>query len=810
MPAKRLTACAVLVVVALVAFCLLQGSGDGAPPTVPDGTAVTTATGAAELAGATDPTAAADQRSAVPAIADHGATGSGTATLRVTVVWADSQPAVAATIFLAHTDYLRSIEPIARGLTDAHGLVKFIDVPLGKLRLMSDRGDEATTEIAPGDNEYRFLLKAGVTLRGRVVDPAGSAVGGASIWLQTAGQSWWRGRAIATADANGAFELHHAPTSTWLGALAAGFGPSELIDLELVDVLQPSTEITLRLTTPGGSLVGRVSDSAGAPIPGALVVAGTSPTRLDYRNHRLIAQWTAPHATTDADGRFALIGCKTGKQPVSVRAAGFGIWRSEVTIAAAAPTTIEVTLQVAAAIHGRITRSDGKPVAGASIRAYDRAPETPFIAGGQIDFEEEFGHVGTRSDAEGIFRLDGITPGTAHVFAQEPRDRSVTTAKTMVWVEEALALAPGSDTEWNPVLDDGRTISGIVLYRDGFPFPGLFLTLTDEKSGKEQTFNTNRSADFRFCCLAATTYSLRVQVWLPAGGAGFITRNGLVPDQGRVEVRTDFDKPVEVRPGVVTGRIDDRGGRLRNPRAASITLHIGGSSWRDGCEIKDGAFRIEDVEPGRHRVSLVEGTTILTSSDWFEVVTAATTDAGVLVTEPGSAMRITVERGPNDAELEPTLVLRRDGDPQRSTEIRPGRANEYLAENLTPGDYAVTCFGPGIKGDNTRTTVKIGVVATATVKCSRCALARFDVWWPGGHEGSKTWRYRVTGSDGALLIERDGMYRGDLRPYPAVIAATPGTWHVEYSTDDGLHGAADFTIGPDYADVKGRIDLVRR
>ena len=76
---------------------------------------------------------------------------------------------------------------------------------------------------------------------------------------------------------------------------------------------------------------------------------------------------------------------------MAARADGFGIWRGETTIAADAPATLEVQLQVAAALHGRVTDGDGKPVAEASVRVYDRAPKTPFLAGGQIDFDEEFG-----------------------------------------------------------------------------------------------------------------------------------------------------------------------------------------------------------------------------------------------------------------------------------------------------------------------------------------------------------------------------------------------------------------------------------
>lgn len=814
MPANRPLVATLLVLAAAAIVWWWKGSGPAVPP--PAGAMPTPAAPAAALLGdsaaATAATPAASERVAAPVHAGGAEAAAARATLRVTATWPDAEPAAEVDVFLRHGDYAQSYEPFARGRTDANGVVQFLEVPIGKVRLRSDRGDDGTTTIAAGLNEYRFELKGGVTLRGKVVDPAGGAVGGATVWLQTAGQAWWNGRALATADALGTFALRHVPKSTSLGAFAAGFGPSPLLDLDAVDTAKPPVEVTLQLTAAGGSLLGRVTDSAGAPIAGASVVAGGGPTRLESRGRKLIPEWTGRHATTDADGRFALVGLKTGKQPVAARADGFGIWRGETTIAADAPATLEVQLQVAAALHGRVTDGDGKPVAEASVRVYDRAPKTPFLAGGQIDFDEEFGHLGAISDADGNYRLEGVSPGTAHVFAQEKMDRrSSNSGKTLVWAQQALAIAPGSDTVWNPVLDEGRTIDGVVLYRDGFPFPGLFVSLTDEKTGAVQTFNTGRSADFRFCCLEASSYALRVQVWLPEGGAGFISREGLVPDQGKVEVRAAFDKPVEVEPGAVIGRIDDRGGRIRNPGAASVTLHIGTGSWRDGGEIKDGAFRIEKVKPGRHRVTLVEGNTVLASTDWFEVASAATADAGVLVTEPGGALRISIDRRPGATDVEPTLALRREGDPGTgSVRIPLGRSIEYLADNLTPGTYDVTCFGTGIQSHTSRATVVAGVTGTAAVVVSRCALARLDVWWPAGHEGTKTWRYRVTGSDGALLVERDGAYRGDIRPYPAVIAATPGTWRVEYSTDDGLRGAMDFTIGPDFADVEGRIDLSKQ
>lgn len=808
MPANRSLVYALLVIAIAALVWLLTRSEPTAPTPVPiDPAPAATAPDAAgsEKAAAATTTAVEPEREAAP---EPGAATTG-ASLRVTVVWPQAVPAAGVVVFLRHGDYAHSYEPFASGRTDDSGVAQFADVPLGKLRLSTDRGRNASTEIAPGENELRIELEAGVAVRGKVVDPAGGAVADATVWLQTAGYAWWNGAPIATTGADGSFELGQIQKGASLGAFAAGFGPSPLVDLDDVDVSKPPAEVTLQLASDGGSLLGLVVDVAGAPIAGAVVAVGKYDTNLDHRGLRTIEKWTARHEITGDDGRFHMVGLKTGPVPVTARAAGFGIWRGEATIDAATPSTITVQLQAAATIHGRVTDKDGKPVAGASIRIYDRAPGTSFLAGGQIDFDEEFGHVGVPSDDDGNYRVEGVTPGTAHVFAQEKFDRRE--GRTLVWAQAELEVTAGSDTRWDPVLDEGRTISGAVLYRDGFPFPNLFVTVTDEKTGGTQTFTTGKTGEFRFCCLDASTYALRVQVWKPEGGAGFVSRAGLVPDQGKIEVRADFDKPIKVAPGVVIGRIDDQGGRIRNPSAATITLHIGTNSWSDGGKIVDGAFRIEEVKPGRHRVSLVEGNTVLACSDWFEVTSAATTDVGALVTEPGGALRIAIDRGANEAEFEPTLALRRDGDPGTgSYRIPLGRATEYLAENLTPGDYDVSCFGRGLKSHKSRATVVAGLTGTAAVLVRRCALARLDVWWPKAHEGTKTWRYRVTGSDGALLIERDGNYRGDISPYPAVIAATPGTWHVEYTTDDGLRGATDFTIGADFADVEGRIDLQKQ
>lgn len=61
-----------------------------------------------------------------------------------------------------------------------------------------------------------------------------------------------------------------------------------------------------------------------------------------------------------------------GASPVAVRAEDFGLWRSEVEVAAGERAWIDVTLLESATVSGTVTDGQGEPLGEARVRAYDR------------------------------------------------------------------------------------------------------------------------------------------------------------------------------------------------------------------------------------------------------------------------------------------------------------------------------------------------------------------------------------------------------------------------------------------------------
>jgi hypothetical protein len=89
------------------------------------------------------------------------------------------------------------------------------------------------------------------------------------------------------------------------------------------------------MSTGDGSILGRVVDSAGAPISGAVVAvdSGTEP-------HRDLAALTSP------DGTFHLRGMQPGSYTLMVRAKNSTRLKAGVVVSAGAGTSVEIQLDV--------------------------------------------------------------------------------------------------------------------------------------------------------------------------------------------------------------------------------------------------------------------------------------------------------------------------------------------------------------------------------------------------------------------------------------------------------------------------------
>ncbi len=734
----------------------------------------------------------------------EAAAGQAPSGVRVTARWPDAAPAEGVMIFVQRAEPEMPAAVLQHAVTDARGVVTFAGLSLGPCNLLADRGDRLPIEVVAGPQDVLFELKGGIAVRGTVTNPDGVPVAGAVIWLQTTRNDWSGGRALTTSDAGGAFALTHVDASLSLGAIAAGYAPSKLVDLDLVDASKPPAVVVLQLQSNGGRLVGTVTDATGQPIADAIVATGKRPPFLSHEGRRIVEQWSARIAMTDDQGRFAIEGLACGTTPVAIRADGFGFWRDEVEIQDQQTTTIQPQLLACAVLTGTVTDGAGQPLAAAAIRAYDRAPKTSFIAGGQIDFDATFGYVAAVSDTSGLYRIEAVTPGTVFVFAQRGGERR--DGVSVAYTTTELEVAPGAVTEWNPIIADGRAIEGIVLFGDGHPMPHVFVTLTDERSGREHVQTNDGKGVFRFLCLDASTYAVRVQYWHAPKGTPALQQSGLVPDRGRIELRAPFGRPVEEQDGIVIGRVDDVARRIKNPQAATVTLHSDANWGRDGGKIVEGVFRFERVTPCRFRLTLKEGTNVLAQGDWFELQPAATMDTGVLRTVPGGSAKIYLARQTGTQACEPKLYLRQ-GSFGDSTVVDVGRNVEVVADNLTPGEYEVTGYATGMVSLRGSMTVKAAETTELRFTMQAGALCRFEVWFPAGATAAQR-RYRILDTQGKVFHAHEGAVGSTpTRPLPVIVSVPVGDWTMEFTTDGGLAGTAPFKVANAVDEVLVRVDL---
>ncbi|AKF06253.1 carboxypeptidase-like regulatory domain-containing protein [Sandaracinus amylolyticus] len=186
-------------------------------------------------------------------------------------------------------------------------------------------------------------------------------------------------------------------TVTLAAALRFGVGPSEGGDGSDDDHGDGdgSDDGALR---PTGALTGRVVDDGGAPVAGATIEVHP-------------ADGTAPLTTTsDADGRWTVEGVPAGSARVVVRRDGRDPFETTVEVVAG-DTPVEVATRMTATlppgeIRGTIQGSDGRPLAGASIRIQPLGIELT-------------------TDADGAFEA-AVPPGRYDVEVRAPGHRAQT------------------------------------------------------------------------------------------------------------------------------------------------------------------------------------------------------------------------------------------------------------------------------------------------------------------------------------------------------------------------------------------------
>lgn len=248
--------------------------------------------------------------------------------------------------------------------TDATGAFALSRVPLSasSIRASAPKFREdivALPPLAPGEARagVDIVLRAGVRVRGRVIEVGGTPIAGASVLAATTG-------------ADGRFELWAAPGHLVLHASADGYGSARPY------VVAPADDVEIVLHA-ASSITGIVVDDATSePVGGARVHAGAEPV------------------VADDEGRFQLDGLRRGRYVV------------EANTPQSAGRTFEIHVGLAEHVDGIVVRM--RPAHQLSIRL--RRPDGSVCTDPHIELDTWGTDAGARWRDGELIRFDGVPP----------------------------------------------------------------------------------------------------------------------------------------------------------------------------------------------------------------------------------------------------------------------------------------------------------------------------------------------------------------------------------------------------------------
>lgn len=605
--------------------------------------------------------------------------------LAVRVRWHDGAAAgaVAMTFLAEHEPQLDRNE--SRAVSDAAGIARAERLHAGSVLLRSDRGGELRAEVVAGKLvEVAFVLPRGVDVTGTVFDEARHPVPGARIVLVSGLNGISGASAIAKAGASGSFAVRAVDPQWSLMAEAAGYAPSSLVDLETVEHAAGAAglQVELFLLHRGGGVAGKVQDELGRGIAGAVIAIGKGGTV--HWGTPVRESWSGAVSVADENGDFSCDGLAPGRLPIAARADGYACVESEVTCAVGATKRVLMVLPRGVTVHGCVRDEQRGIVAGATIRALavpagDTAIDSGRQNAGMLLRPE------TRSDAEGNYRLQFVSPGTVHLLASGPG-----TGASFEGVARASMPAHGGDeVAWDPVLVAGKTIRVVLVNEHDNPRVTP-VTAIPEQAGHAEPISglpdrPSNAVVFKGC--ADVPHTVAVMVVVAEGRRKWIYQTGVRP--GDPEVRLVVPPPPKVEPpGSISGGVVDAGHRFEG---RSARLRLQSISSRRDLKLEQGRFHIEDVPPGRYFVQAETEEGPVANGPWFDLGSGQHLDVGNLVTEPGVGVRVAV-RAPLGADLGvPAGILGKRFDYRKMR----WDGEHLVAANLTPGRYLLRVRAKG-------------------------------------------------------------------------------------------------------------------
>ncbi len=491
-------------------------------------------------------------------------------------------PALASSDITALMLAARSGVPPATATTDREGYFEIGGLADGRFDLAADAAGFAPlavpgVELPPGGGRVdlgTLFLEPGLRLEGQVVDSNGEPVAEAWVWARD-DNAMGMGSLIG-ADRREADSRTGPDGRFVVDGLARGNQQSVRAEAEgytraLLSGVEIPAEEPLRIVLErSASLSGVVTDSSGAPVEGARVMVRAEPGNVPITGSRFV------NARSDEDGLFTIDGVTPGR--LSLRASAVGFQADERTglevVAGENLDDLRIVLEPGATVTGRVLDSLGNPLPETQVGIVRDETAVAF-GGGTSD----------RTDADGVYRMQGVPPGERSVEAVHEGHQRQVRDLTVVAGENRLDFR----------LQAGVSVSGRVVDEGGVPVAGALVSavLTGDHPGlRPGGETTDGSGVFRLEGLSPGAYSLS------ARKDGFAVTTLEEP----VEVASGPIQGIEIvlnRGAVVTGRL--LGAELEDLAGAKVVA--GNFARQDrmpliGSVDYEGRFRIEGVPAG--------------------------------------------------------------------------------------------------------------------------------------------------------------------------------------------------------------------
>jgi len=382
------------------------------------------------------------------------------------------------------------------------------------------------------------------------------------------------------------------------------------------------------------------------------------------------------------------------------------------------------------------------------------------------------------SDAKGLFRLDGVAPGSYVAVAFAEGFAPVASAPFVV--------RSGAETDGIAItLRPGVPVNGRVTGRDG-PVDGALVVATTgfgETVHKVAMTYTTRTGEFALRSLTG-----KVTLTVSAAGYGDVERTITLDDTPPTRAHPPEDFALVIEDGQLRGQVLAPDGGVAGVVAMRV---LEGPSRRGTVSDPRGQFALDRVASGSYVVEL-------TSADYPPL--RAKLETGTwkeLRFEPGGGVRILLTDARTTAPLAAVRVeatgpggqtASRTTDPQGLTELR----------GLAAGEWSVQVRAPGY----TAARATITISATRVLPELRIDLARSAI--AGGvvrdRYGHRVAGARVSIGGASTRTDADGNFRIADAP------AGPGVLEAEY---EGARGALRIELAPGDERMTLNVDLVR-